>query len=117
MKTGKSKWLVDIETCGLNSKNHMFLYNSETAKKITKKSNHLIHDMIKTMEDNGFGDLLKYIEENDIGTQKSFTRYEKIGDTVYPVTYGPNGMVTVDYPEQSFLKTKSNDNSTGSIIK
>ena len=26
------------------------------------------------------------------------TRYEKIGDTIFPVTYMDNGIVIVDYP-------------------
>jgi hypothetical protein len=117
MKTGKSKIVFDMETSGLINKGMIMFYNPETAKDITEKGQCLICDMIKTMKDNGFDNLLKYIKENDIGISKSFTRHEKIGDTIFPVTYGPNGMVTVDYPEQSFLKTKSNDNSTGSTDK
>ena len=32
-------------------------------------------------------------------------RFEKLGDTVYPVTYFPeNGITIVDYPERPFLK-------------
>lgn len=27
------------------------------------------------------------------------TKLEKIGDTIFPVTYGDNGLVLVDYPD------------------
>jgi hypothetical protein len=48
------------------------------------------------------------------------TTYEKIGDTIFPVTEFPNGMVIVDYPDRLFcqqIKNKNYDNSTGSTNK
>ncbi len=31
--------------------------------------------------------------------RRSFTRHEKIGNTIFPVTYCDNGMVLIDYPD------------------
>lgn len=53
---------------------------------------------------------------------KPLIKHEKIGDIIFPVTYGPNGIVLVDYPNMLFcdyvkrkvLKSKD-DNSTSSI--
>lgn len=44
------------------------------------------------------------------------TTYEKIGDTIFPVTKFPNVMVVVDYPDNA-LNNKRYDNSTGSTNK
>lgn len=30
--------------------------------------------------------------------KKTYTREEKIGDVIFPITYYPDGMVIVDYP-------------------
>lgn len=66
--------------------------------------------------------ILDYLKENNIDTSKSVvTKHEKIGDTVFPVSYFPNSMVIVDYPNTLFCSTiknkTKNDNSTGSTDK
>lgn len=35
------------------------------------------------------------------------TRYEKIGDTVFPVTYLDNGIVCIDYPDRLLIEKKN----------
>lgn len=42
---------------------------------------------------------LKYIQEN-LPLKIAVTKYEKFGDTVFPVTYFDNGIVVVDYPNK-----------------
>lgn len=40
---------------------------------------------------------------------KAFSTFEQIGDTVYPVTYFPNGIVIVDYPTARFKELSDGD--------
>lgn len=36
---------------------------------------------------------------------RSFTRYEKFGNTIFPVTYTENGFILVDYPNEPLGNT------------
>lgn len=85
-------------------------FNKEIANDITEEGRCRISEIRKYLEENGIPIPFK-------------TVHEKIGEHVYPVTYGPNGIVTIDYPDTTFcsefkrkLKEK-NDNSTGSITE
>lgn len=62
------------------SNSSLILYNSEVQDKITKEGMERIRNMINKMDD------------------PLLTRHEKIGDTVFPVTYSSSGLVFVDYP-------------------
>jgi hypothetical protein len=37
------------------------------------------------------------------------TTYEKIGDTIFPVTKYPNGIVVVDYPDNALIPNKNEE--------
>ena len=54
------------------------LYNCELSNKITEEGQKNLKEIVEPL----------------------LTRQEKIGDTIFPVTYGPNGIVIVivDYP-------------------
>ena len=65
-----------------------------------KQSVDIIHRMLDVFKENGFNtDELRHNPETfDMQFIKSRTVHEKIGDTVFPVTYFDDGMVIVDYP-------------------
>jgi len=45
---------------------------------------------------------LDWLKENNFKVPKPpLVKYEKFGDTVFPVTYHENGMITLDYPPES----------------
>lgn len=41
---------------------------------------------------------LKMLKDVNFNVPKSVTKYEKFGDTVFPVTYYEDGMIVMDYP-------------------
>lgn len=63
-----------------------------------KQSVDIITRMIDVLK-NGLETPRHTVEEFDMEfIKKTYTRQEVIGDTVFPVTYYPNGMIIVDYP-------------------
>lgn len=75
-KTGKSNHFVK-------------LYNYKEAEAVTEQGRCIIAESIEKLKEAGFDSGLK-------------TRFEKFGDTIFPVTYGPNGLIIIDYPSQPF---------------
>ena len=100
---GKTSRVLFLPSQGIEPIHREF-YSREMADKVTEKGQCLLCDTIKLLKENGF---------DTSGIKMSKTTHEKIGDTVFPVTYFPNGMIFVDYPTQP-LRKKDNDNSTGS---
>lgn len=104
MKRKKVKISFDFETGGLEKGKHFILASGGLGKSAP------IFPIL---------DVQEYLKKHGI-KDASVTKYEKIGDTVYPVTYGPNGIVTIDYPTMDLFKIKKEQdekNGTGSTNK
>jgi DNA polymerase elongation subunit (family B) len=71
--------------------NHVIkFYDKDQAKAVTEEGRCVIKETLKKLKESGFdGKMLK-------------TNYERFGDTIFPVTYGPNGLVIIDYPNEPF---------------
>jgi hypothetical protein len=85
------KFLPAVQTSGKST--HVFsLYDSLQAESITLSGQTLIEQLIQKAKENGF--TIKMAE----------TKYENFGDSVFPVTYWPDGLVTIDYPDEPFKR-------------
>lgn len=62
---------------------------------ITKKGMELIREMMGNLS-------IKEMENHTV------TKYEKIGDTIFPVNYHSDGIITVDYPDSLFCNRVKN---------
>lgn len=52
---------------------------------------------------NNIQDIKKYLKDNNIDFKNlPITKYEKFGNTIFPVTYHSDGIITIDYPERPF---------------
>ena len=102
------KLIEAAKAAGYTISQNFEMFDPEKANKITEEGRSLLSD------------ISKIIEENGIGVSKVKTFHENIGGTIYPVTYGPNGIVIVDYPQIDYFKLYNkhkNDNITGSTDK
>ena len=68
-------------------------YDKKVAEAVTEQGRCIISEAIEKLKEAGFDSGLK-------------TKFEKFGDTVFPVTYGPNGLVIIDYPDEPFKINK-----------
>ena len=70
--------------------NHVFkIYHHKQSEAVTEQGRCLISEAIEKFKEAGFDSALK-------------TKFEKFGDAVFPVTYGPNGLVVIDYTNEPF---------------
>lgn len=84
----------DGSVCNLDMLKHICFFDIETSASWCKKVR-----MIDFLKNEGLETPRHTVEGFDMEfIKKSFTREEKIGDTVSPVTYYSDGMVIVDYP-------------------
>ena len=85
----------DGSVCNLDMLKHICFFDIETRALgvdiITRMIDFLKNEGLETPRHTVEGFDMEFIK-------KSFTREEKIGDTVFPVTYYSDGMVIVDYP-------------------
>ena len=80
------RFLPAIQTSG-KTKYGFYLFDKHEAKGVTQRGRCIIAEAIEKLKEAGFDSGLK-------------TKYERFGDTILPVTYGPNGLVIVDYPNK-----------------
>lgn len=133
MSKKKRKFFVDLETGGFqkgeyniimgscnppktnllsflpmkDSKDYMVMMPLENDKQIEQGSC-ILNRMLDILEKDGF-DVSELKSNTDFNPRTSVTKYEKLGDTIYPVTYHNDGMVTVDYPDNLFCNRVKNE--------
>jgi hypothetical protein len=79
----------------------------DQSEEITKKGIELIREMMGKLS-------IKEMENHTV------TKYEKIGDTIFPVNYHSDGIITVDYPDSLFcnrVKGEKNKNTLLTVKK
>ena len=135
MSKKNRKWFIDIETSGFpvgnltmiggscnppktdllrflpmkDSKDYMVIMPLESDKQI-EQGVCILNRMLDKLEKGGF-DVSEF--KSDFKPRTSVTKYEKLGDTIYPVTYHNDGMVTVDYPDNLFCNRVKNKKDNG----
>lgn len=67
----------------------------------------MFHHIIPTSNKYPIGLNLDILKENGFDTKGIVRKYEKIGDTIFPVTHFPNGIVVVDYPDNALIPKKN----------
>ena len=80
-----------------NDKEYQLEVKLDQSEEITKKGMELIREMMGNLS-------IKEMENHTV------TKYEKIGDTIFPVNYHSDGMITVDYPNSLFCNRVKNKN-------
>lgn len=100
-KCHMAEYIARLKQAAVNS-GHVVIFNSEMnydselSVKITKFGQQTVKD------------IQEYLEKNNIDINSPMvTKHEQIGDGIFPVTYGPNGIVIVDYPSQPLGKPKT----------
>ena len=80
-----------------NDKEYQLEVKLDQSEEITKKGMELIREMMGNLS-------IKEMENHTV------TKYEKIGDTIFPVNYHSDGIITVDYPNSLFCNRVKNKN-------
>lgn len=76
-------------------KEYRIEFSLNQSEEITKKGMELIREMMGNLS-------IKEMENHTV------TKYEKIGDTIFPVNYHSDGIITVDYPDSLFCNRVKN---------
>jgi hypothetical protein len=74
-------------------------FSLNQSDEVTKKGMELLRELMNNL-------FIKEMENHTV------TKYEKIGDTIFPVNYHSDGIITVDYPDSLFcnrVKNKTNE--------
>jgi hypothetical protein len=77
--------------------NYMVTMSLEMGDELTKKGVCVIQAMLDKMKKEGF-------DVSGFESRKTVTKLERFGDTVYPVNYHSNGVISVDYPQLPFCE-------------
>jgi len=98
-KVGKSDWVKFLPIADKQGEYTVIMEDFTNMDNVTMKQGvDIINRMIDVLK-NGLETPRHTVEEFDMEfIKKTYTRQEVIGDTVFPVTYYPNGMIIVDYP-------------------
>ena len=89
---------------------HMVSFEMNQSEEITRLGFEILNKILETNKD--------WVETDN--TDKIIRKYECFGQHIFPVSYYPNGMVLVDYPNLPLceqLRRKYYDNSTSSSNK
>lgn len=107
--TNSGKTMISFSPIKNNDGKYMIEMSLEQSEKVTKSGIDCIFKILEKLKESGV----------DINNPSILTNYEKIGETVFPVNYHKNGMITVDYPDK-FVQDCQNpivQDSTNPIVQ
>ena len=99
-KVGKSDLLKFLPIADKQGEYTVIMKDVTNMDNVTMKQGvDIINRMIDVLKKDGLETPRHTVEGFDMEfIKKTYTRQEVIGNTVFPVTYYPNGMIIVDYP-------------------
>ena len=99
-KVGKSDLVMFLPIADKQGEYTVIMKDLTNMDNVTMKQGvDIINRMIDVLKKDGLETPRHTVEGFDMEfIKKTYTRQEVIGDTVFPVTYYPNGMIIVDYP-------------------